>query len=193
MRWRRLCSILPHRRMTDEELRPPNRPYGRSWSDFEPVLDMEKKLAEKVRKAEKCIFNPHETTIIRAGFLRFLALGGDETAPVHEKGIWLQGAIIEGQLDLDGATLPFDLFLLHCHPAPLHPRERPAPDLQGAPGAREGGQDLLPVPLPRRGGAAARDQRRTERGRAVEQRQRLRVLRPPRRAQQQPRRGPRAE
>lgn len=78
------------------------------------MSEEEKELAKKVRKAEKCIFNSDKTTIIRACFLRFLALGGDETAPVHEKGVWLQGATIEGQLDLDGVTLPFDLFLLDC-------------------------------------------------------------------------------
>jgi hypothetical protein len=37
---------------------------------------------------------------VRAGFLRFLALGGDEGAPVHEKGLQLKGAYVDGEFDL---------------------------------------------------------------------------------------------
>jgi hypothetical protein len=37
---------------------------------------------------------------VRAGFLRFLALGGDEGAPVHEKGVQLKGAYVDGEFDL---------------------------------------------------------------------------------------------
>ncbi len=51
---------------------------------------------------------------IRPGFLRFLALGGDETAPVHEKGAQLRGAWIDGALDCEGCRLETSLFLSKC-------------------------------------------------------------------------------
>ena len=52
---------------------------------------------------------------MRASFLRFLALGGDEHAPLHEKGLSLHGAGIEGKLDIEGAILPHSLELSNCH------------------------------------------------------------------------------
>jgi len=71
-------------------------------------------------------------------------------------------------------------------PAPLHPQQRAAPDLQGPGRTRQGGQDRVPVPLPRRGGAAARDPRGAERGRDLEFGQRLHLLRQGRRGGRQP-------
>jgi hypothetical protein len=105
--------------MAEEQSRPPRRPFGRSWSDFQPT-EAEKKLAEAARTGEVCVLGEQapdegaEENTIRAGFLRFLALGGDETAPVYEKGVRLKGAFIEGQLDLEGVKLPFDLLLWEC-------------------------------------------------------------------------------
>jgi len=106
--------------MAEEQPRPPRRPFGRSWSDFEPVSEAEKKLAEAARTGEGCVLGkkvPEEATqenTIRAGFLRFLALGGDKTTPIHEYGVRLSGAFIKGKLDLKGAKLRFDLALLYC-------------------------------------------------------------------------------
>jgi hypothetical protein len=48
---------------------------------------------------------------VRAAFLRFLMLGGDEAAPVHEQGVQLRGAWIDGSLDFEGAILPHDVAL----------------------------------------------------------------------------------
>jgi hypothetical protein len=42
-------------------------------------------------------------------------LGGDEHAPVHEKGVRLCGGMVEGELDLEGAILPHSLMLINCH------------------------------------------------------------------------------
>ena len=41
-------------------------------------------------------------------------LGGDEEAPVHERGVQLSGAIIDGMLDLFGAELPHGAAIHHC-------------------------------------------------------------------------------
>ena len=61
-------------------------------------------------------------------------------------------------------------------------REQPqAPDLPGAGRAGQGDQDDLPVPVSALRGAAARDPRRAERRRELEQRQRLHLLRQGRR------------
>ncbi|MBP7302706.1 MAG: hypothetical protein KA972_05960 [Brachymonas sp.] len=51
---------------------------------------------------------------IRGDFLRFLLLGGDEQAPVHERGVVIEGGYIEGLLNLSGANVPVDLILIKC-------------------------------------------------------------------------------
>lgn len=51
---------------------------------------------------------------IRAQFLRFLVLGGDESAPVHEAGVELCRAFVDGELDLRGAKCVGRLALVRC-------------------------------------------------------------------------------
>ena len=59
--------------------------------------------------------NPADVGVrVRASFLRFLALGGDESAPVHEKGVSIVGAYIEGDLDLAGCETIWPLLLNNC-------------------------------------------------------------------------------
>ncbi len=68
---------------------------------------------------------PEEQTpenLIRSPFLRFLALGGNDTAPVHPRGIQLRGAWIECRpvgkferaIDLSGTELPTLFALRNC-------------------------------------------------------------------------------
>ena len=52
---------------------------------------------------------------VRAGFLRFLAQGGDDAAPVHERRLELHGAYVAGDLDLSGCTVPQPLLLQGCY------------------------------------------------------------------------------
>jgi len=52
---------------------------------------------------------------VRASFLRFLALGGDEFAPVYERRLELHGAYIDEDLDLSGCTIPQPLVFFRCH------------------------------------------------------------------------------
>ena len=70
--------------------------------------------------------------------------------------------------------------------ASLHAKQRSAPDLQGARRAGKGSQNLVSVPLSARGRAQARDPRGAERGRDLEQRQWLHLLRQGRRGGEQP-------
>lgn len=55
-----------------------------------------------------------EARRLRPGFVRFLALGGNEAAPVHEQGVWIKGGWIYGDLDCHGVILPHDLLLWNC-------------------------------------------------------------------------------
>jgi len=100
---------------------PPRRAFGRAWKDFEPVTEPERKLAEAARLGKICELGlaapqtRNAANTIRGEFLRFLALGGDARTPVHEKGVLLRGAVVEGELDLEGANLPFALILFNCN------------------------------------------------------------------------------
>jgi hypothetical protein len=52
--------------------------------------------------------------IVRAEFIRFLILGGDEGSRLHEKGLRLSGARVTGKLDLEGCRIPRDIGLKDC-------------------------------------------------------------------------------
>ena len=93
-----------------------------SLSDFEPLTPAEEKLKAAVAIGKPCIIAAErpdedgkiEENTVRAEFLRFLALGGGDKAPVHEKGVFLQGAWIEGELDFHGCDVPRSLVLFDC-------------------------------------------------------------------------------
>jgi hypothetical protein len=51
---------------------------------------------------------------VRAAFLRFLILGGDEGNRPHEKGVRVSGGWISGVLDLEGSRIPRDIGLKDC-------------------------------------------------------------------------------
>jgi len=57
---------------------------------------------------------PSEDRVVRAHFLRFLLLGGDEDCRPHEKGIRLSGAWISGHLDLEACRIVRDIGLNNC-------------------------------------------------------------------------------
>ncbi|MEN1835773.1 membrane-associated oxidoreductase [Pseudomonas lijiangensis] len=96
------------------------KPSGRSLSDFLPLLPAEQLLLECCREgavAELGSNVPEKKTTgnqVRASFIRFLALGGDEQAIVHEQGIQLRAACITGMLDLRSLDLSLPLSLQWC-------------------------------------------------------------------------------
>lgn len=51
---------------------------------------------------------------VRGSFVRFLALGGDDHAPVHAEGVWLIGASIDGPIDLESTESVVSLCLFNC-------------------------------------------------------------------------------
>ena len=81
--------------------------YPREIKDLGDLLPAEKAVLEKVCAGEKAVLGaavpdaPSDAVKIRAGFVRYLALGGCAAHQVHEKGIWVEGAWIEGRVDLD--------------------------------------------------------------------------------------------
>lgn len=100
------------------------KPAGRSLADFQaldqPLKPAEQKLLEACRLGTVANISPErpkeatDNNTVRAAFLRFLALGGDEQAPVHEHGVQLIGAWIEGELGMWAAKVPSNLTIGAC-------------------------------------------------------------------------------
>ncbi len=60
--------------------------------------------------------DPDDTEVrIRASFLRFLCIGGDDAAPVHERRLEVRGAYVEEDLDLSGCIIPQPLLFFRSH------------------------------------------------------------------------------
>ena len=103
-------------------------PKGRTLKEFQTLEQFknklypaEKRLLEVCRKgtlltlAEERPTEKNDDNTIRAEFLRFMALGGDDQNPVHERGVSLKGAWIEGVLNLSSAVVPCDLRIEKSH------------------------------------------------------------------------------
>lgn len=97
------------------------RAYGRSLADFGTLLPAEQTLLNQCAQGKVAGIGSVVPTngsdhnkIVRAGFLRFLLLGGDEQAPVHEKGVLVSGAWIQDQLDLENCLVQHGMTLLNC-------------------------------------------------------------------------------
>lgn len=102
--------------------------FGRSLSDFGLLSDAEKKLIDCAARGVECVLGenvplgPSPEIAIRPELIRFLAMGGDYNAPLHEKGIYIHGAYIGAAaqdeapraLDLEGAKLASSLWLWNC-------------------------------------------------------------------------------
>ncbi len=110
-----------HHHKGNSVIEQPLKAHGRSLADFLPLHPAEEKLLSACRTGTTAVIadeRPEEETadnLVRAEFLRFLALGGDERAPVHEHGVRLSGAWIAGEVDVEGAAVPHDLVCWKCH------------------------------------------------------------------------------
>jgi hypothetical protein len=95
-------------------------PAGRSLTDFQPLLYAEQVVMNACRNGVVASLGQgrpnREATgfLVRASFIRFLLLGGDAQAPVHEHGVRIVGAWVEGELDLAGCELPRGCCLHAC-------------------------------------------------------------------------------
>lgn len=108
-------------RKTHGPSKQPRRPRGRSLTDFARLSAAERILLQCCGKGEVAVIseevpdNETKANRVRADFVRFLALGGDENAPVHEHGVRLCGAWLIGSLDVEAANVPYPLLLAKCH------------------------------------------------------------------------------
>ncbi len=95
--------------------------HGRSLADFVSLLPAEKTLLEACRMGMRADIgegkrpeNLSDDNQVRPGFIRFLALGGDDRAPVHEKGVQIAGAWIDGDLDLEACHCVAPILIHGC-------------------------------------------------------------------------------
>ena len=88
--------------------------------DFVPLKPAEQKLLAMAPTGKQCSFGkmrpqtPNGENHLRADFVRFLALGRDAAAAVHEGGLKIQGAYIEGAVNLDGVRRVRPLWINDC-------------------------------------------------------------------------------
>lgn len=108
--------------MAAEDKTATKRPKGRSLGEFKSrgLTPAEQDLLKRCVTGKPPQPGPRpdkrtDQNRIRADFLRFLALGGDDEAPIHETGVRVEGAWIEGSIDFEGCTLPRRLFLKSCY------------------------------------------------------------------------------
>jgi len=97
---------------------------GRTLAEFtkeQPLSKAEGQLLENCAKGNVTdigIERPAESSSensIRAGLIRLLALGSDkQNAPLHEHGVRVKGAWIEGDIDLENCEVPVELDLSSC-------------------------------------------------------------------------------
>jgi hypothetical protein len=100
------------------------RAAGRSLGDFlrrnGKVLPAEEDLLAASRIGEMLILGDERppkrsrSNLVRGEFIRFLALGGDDTVPVHEQGVLLQGAWVCGDVNLEACSVTRPLWLHSC-------------------------------------------------------------------------------
>lgn len=117
---RRGTAPRPSRWLKQRSAKTPTIP-GRSLTDFIPLVSTAEQallraacLGEVAALGTTAPSTPSDANRVRARFLRFLLLGGDVQAPLHEGGVRLCGAYVEGALDLAGCRLPGNLDLKHC-------------------------------------------------------------------------------
>lgn len=99
----------------------PKKALGESLEDFQPLSKAERQLLAAGREGYLCELGDEvpeakrSDNAIRPDLIRFLALGGDDQAPVHPLGVLLLGAWIDGDIDLDYCTCPRPLLLAACN------------------------------------------------------------------------------
>ena len=99
----------------------PRPTVGANLDDFRPLLPAEEVVLSRLASggldrlgdgARPGTDDPERA--IRASFLRFLLLGGEEGYRPHEKGVRISGAWIKGVLDLEGCRVTRDIRLKDC-------------------------------------------------------------------------------
>jgi len=96
----------------------------RRLADFGPLSPAEQQLRDEVCDKKGVILGDGTRPgaaagpdrQVRARFLRYLILGGCEALPgmIPERGVRVAGALVVGELDLEGARIPRDVRLFYC-------------------------------------------------------------------------------
>lgn len=98
----------------------PRRAVGRTLAEFEPLHPAEAALLAACAAGQVATIGDDvpgastEANHVRGAFVCFLALGGDERAPVGARGVHLAGAWIDGQLDLAHCNVDHQIALAKC-------------------------------------------------------------------------------
>jgi hypothetical protein len=96
------------------------RAQRRTLAEFGALGAAEQELLEACRTGEFAWIadeRPKEKSndnSVRPAFLRFLALGADDDCLLHEKGVQLHGAWIDGDIDLECCRIGSDIRLFSC-------------------------------------------------------------------------------
>ena len=117
-------EILPNEKTQKDNT--PARAWGRTLSDFwlegkkGKLHPAEEDLLRCAASGEPCVrgdirpTTANDQNLIRAELLRFIALGGDDRNPLHDHGVQLFGATIEGSIDFEGTIIPENFGLHNC-------------------------------------------------------------------------------
>lgn len=91
-------------------------------ADFQPLLTAEEDVVARLLTGAvdrlgdgSCPAKPDPSRVVRAAFLRFLMLGGEDGCRPHEKGVRISGAWITDVLDLEACLISRDIGLSNCH------------------------------------------------------------------------------
>jgi hypothetical protein len=121
----RINAQMPIVREVLKEFRDFTKSHGKAPKDLKvrvlvepsllrPMLDELIKRFESEVQHWRQVDQDNPAVRARAEFLRFLALGGDDDTPVHEKGIDLRHAFVDGKLDLQGCSGLTAIALRNC-------------------------------------------------------------------------------
>ncbi len=97
-----------------------NEQYPRRIQDLGPLSAAEKIVLETCGNGDAAKIGdtlPSEmtdTTRVRAGLIRYMMLGGCDTHPSHERGVRIEGAWIDGEINLDFCKSALRLRLDGC-------------------------------------------------------------------------------
>jgi hypothetical protein len=118
-----MIAVMAGGAMASDNTISTRRPKGRTLAEFlkeGPLSEAEQKLLDACATgatasiADKRPDERTEANCIRGDFVRFLALGGDDGAPVHEHGVRIKGAWIDGAIDLENCRLQTELSFASC-------------------------------------------------------------------------------
>lgn len=97
-----------------------NERYPRTIDDLGGLTPAETRVLEQICRGDEAILadglpQPDASDVtLRAGFIRYLALGGCPAHRPHAKGVMISGAFISGSLDLDMCAVQGRLGLVKC-------------------------------------------------------------------------------